>query len=117
MTTESAYAAVLNSRYRVFGVNATITNPATRASATLRMIDFTKGITTGTDFAQVPTVQPVAAAKMADVTALGFKPEDLVGEAINLNGLDWVVASYAHHPGPFGPALSQVYFTLEEPTV
>jgi hypothetical protein len=79
------------------------------------MIDFTKGITTGTDFAQVPTVQPVAAAKMADLTALGFEPADLVGEAITLSGLQWLVSSYASHPGPFGPALSQVYFTLEEP--
>lgn len=114
MTTQSAYAAVLTARYRRFGVDATITNPATRAPATVRMIDFSKGITTGNDFAQVGTVQPVAAARLSDLTALGFEPADLVDEKITLNGVDWFVVSYAPHPGPFGPNLSQVYFTLED---
>lgn len=115
MSTRDGYTRILNARYNSFGVSASFPNPATKLAATLRMIDLTKGVTVGQDFAQVPTVEPVATARMADVTALGVDPGDMVGVVITLNDLQWQVRSYAPHPGPFGAELGQVYFMLEEP--
>jgi hypothetical protein len=115
LATKSGYTRVLNARYASFGVTATFTSPATNAAATLTMIDMTKGVTVGQDFAQVPTVEPIATARMADVNALNVDPGDMVGVVITLNEVEWQIRSYAPHPGPFGPDLGQVYFMLEEP--
>lgn len=115
MSTRDGYTRILNARYNSFGVSATFTNPATMQPATLRMIDLTRGVTVGQDFAQVQTVEPVATAKMVDVEGLGVDPGDMVGVLITLNGVQWQIRSYAPHPGPFGPDLGQVYFMLEEP--
>lgn len=113
--TKTGYARILNARYAAFGVPATFQNPSTARPTTLRMIDLTKGVTVGQDFAQVPTVEPVATARMADLRALRIQPADMVGVVLTLNGVAWQVRSYAPHPGPFGAALGQVYFMLEEP--
>jgi hypothetical protein len=113
--TKAGYTRILKARYASFGVAATFTSPATNAAASLVMIDLTKGIVTGENFAQVNTVEPVATAKLADLTTLGVDPGDMVGVVITLNGVQWQIRSYAPHPGPFGPELGQVYFMLEEP--
>lgn len=111
----TGYARILNYRYASFGVDATFMNPLTDRPAKLRMIDMTKGITVGQEFAQVPTVQPIATARMEELTALDLEPRDLVDLVITLNGARWQVRSYAPHPGPFGAGLGQIYFMLEEP--
>jgi hypothetical protein len=113
--TKAGYARILNARYAAFGVPATFKSPSTGRLVVLGMIDLTKGVTVGQEFAQVPTVEPVASARMVDLRALGVSPADIVGVIITLNGVDWRVRSYAPHPGPFGPNLDQVYLMLEEP--
>lgn len=115
ISTKAGYARILNARYDAFGATATFKSPSTGRPVALRTIDLTKGVTVGQDFAQVPTVSPVATARMLDLAALGIDAGDMVGVLITLNGVDWQVRSYAPHPGSFGAELGQIYFMLEEP--
>jgi hypothetical protein len=112
--TKAGYARILNARYDAFGVVATFKSPSTGRPTALQMIDLTKGVTVGQDFAQVPTVEPIAKVRMADLKALDIDPGDLAGVIIMLNGAEWQVRSHAPHPSPFGPELGQVDFMLEE---
>lgn len=115
IATKAGYARILNARYAAFGVTAKFKSPSTGRPTALRMIDLTKGVTVGQDFAQVPTVSPVATVRMEDLAALGIAAEDMVGVLIILNGVEWQFRSYAPHPGSFGTELGQIYFMLEEP--
>jgi hypothetical protein len=115
IATKAGYARILNARYESFAVAVAFESPSTGRPVTLQMIDLTKGVTVGQDFAQVPTVEPVATASVADLKALGIEPAAMVGVVLTMNGAEWQVRSYAPHPGPFGAVVGQVYFMLQEP--
>lgn len=115
MSARASYERMLTSRYRRFGADASFTHPTTGQPATLRMVDLTKAVNTGEDFAQVPTVAPLASARAGDLTALTLDPSDLVGVTLSMSGRNFTVSSFAPHPGMFDASLDQFYFTLEEP--
>jgi len=86
------------------------------AATTINVIDKTAGIDDerSESGVKMPTVQPAACVRNAELTALGLEPSDLVDRTIAFNGRSWTVKAHRPRPYPGGEGPGETYLFLRE---
>lgn len=107
-----SFVALMSRKYVLWGRDVTIKHPKTGRSLTLRMVDLTRGIEVGDGDAQVSTVLPSASIRASELVDADIDAHDMIGQALTLNGVDWVINSHAPKDNPHGPENGEIYFML-----
>ena len=116
MGTIASYTDVLyGPLYSAFGVNCTyLLAPPLNVPIDIVTIDKTSGVEVAEGNIEIQTVRPAAIIRLADLTALGYVPEDLLDAVCSLNGVSWEVKSYFPKPSPNGEQDGELYLLLTE---
>ncbi|WP_424363598.1 hypothetical protein [Methylocystis parvus] len=97
-------ALALGPIYDVMSVSASFALAKGAGSFTLPAIDMTAGLEITLGSVDIPTIQPVAMIRAADLAAQSKRPDQLLGATVSLSGKSWRIESYKPKPGPAGEA-------------
>lgn len=99
-------------------VDAVLTVACGDPPMTLRAIDKTAGIVTGSGGgrfqSEVETISPAAAVRSKDLA--GIDRAALAGAQLAMNGKTWTVENHKHLPAPTGEAGGEILLILTETT-
>lgn len=102
--------------YRTIGVPVVLTVSGTNyplpGNPPLRFLDKTAGDTMNGAI-EIDSVHPAAAARVADIIALGLSVENLDDALLSMNSSNWIIRSHKLMPSPRGENDGEVYFFLE----
>jgi len=105
-------AELLDPIYEELGVEAQIAPASGSDPVTVTALDLSAGVTIGSAI-EVPTLEPAAALRVAELAGHGLIAAELIDGTITLNGTAWKIRAPAPKPSPAGEAAGEVLLLLE----
>lgn len=105
------FADMLDNIYGVLGTAAVISGYSTP----ITVVDKTAGVELTLEKLSVPTIAPAAAARVAELTAIGVpNVQDLIKRVITFNRASWSIVNIQPKPTPEGEDVGEVYLILRK---